>query len=75
MGIFPGYCEPVDSSSNNYGGIFMFNVSDYVIAQKLDEGAMLVYSTLTTSIVTLESEIYEDIFEKHKFSDYEEICT
>ncbi len=51
-----------------------YNISKYIIAQPLNKKEMLLYSTLTTSIITIENNIYELIFEKNIFDNYLEEC-
>lgn len=53
----------------------MYNVSDFIIAQPLNDAEMLLYSTLSTSIVTLENKIYNDIFSDQCFDEYPDICS
>jgi len=51
-----------------------YYVSEYIIAQPLNDAEMLLYSTLSTSIVTLENNVYEAIFENHRFDDFASEC-
>lgn len=51
-----------------------YNISDYIIAQPLNDEEMLLYSTLTTSIISIENEIYTNIFLEHLFDEYKDIC-
>lgn len=50
-----------------------YNISDYMVVQPLDDD-MLLYSTLSTSILTMDSEMYKTIFEKQDFSKYPDEC-
>ena len=52
----------------------MYHVSKYLIAQPLSDREMLLYSTLSTSIITIEKEVYEHIFLKRQFSNYDKWC-
>lgn len=46
--------------------------SGFIVEQQgFSENTMLLYSTLTTSIVELEKEIYADIFEDSKYEKYQ----
>ena len=51
----------------------MYNISKYIVAQELDPENILLYSTLSTSIITLENEIYNEIFKQNSFEN-KEIC-
>ena len=42
-------------------------ISNYIVTQQLNENEKLLYSTLSTSIVTLENDLYNDIFIKCNF--------
>ena len=39
-----------------------YNISKYIIAQPINNEEILLYSTLSTSILTLEKQMYSDIF-------------
>ena len=41
----------------------MYNISKYIVAQELDPENILLYSTLSTSIITLEKVRGEVLFE------------
>lgn len=51
-----------------------YNISKYIVEQPLNESEVLLYSTLSTSILTLENNIYNDIFIKKEFDKYENEC-
>lgn len=51
-----------------------YNISKYIIAQPLNDEEMLLYSTLSTSIVALENSIYKVIFEEQRFAEYPDEC-
>ena len=38
-----------------------YNISKYIIAQPINNEEILLYSTLSTSILTLEKQMYSDI--------------
>lgn len=49
-------------------------ISKYIVVQPLDQSEVLLYSTLSTSILTMENEMYNNIFNLQKFDDYIEEC-
>lgn len=51
-----------------------YNISKYIVVQPFNENEKLLYSTLSTSILTMENEMYNAIFEQCKFGDYVEEC-
>ena len=51
-----------------------YHISKYIIAQPLNQSEMLLYSTLSTSILTLENEIYQSIFVDNDFSGFVQEC-
>lgn len=51
-----------------------YGVSNYIISQKFEESEMLLYSTLSTSVLTMDLKMYQDIFLEHRFEDYENEC-
>ena len=51
-----------------------YNISKYIVSQPLDDKEMLLYSTLSTSILTLENGMFHDIFEAHDFAAYPDEC-
>lgn len=51
-----------------------YNISKYIVVQPFNENEKLLYSTLSTSILTMENEMYNAIFEQCKFDDYVEEC-
>lgn len=52
----------------------MYNVSKYIVVQSLNESEMLLYSTLSTSIITLENDMYNNIFVNKMYSSYPDEC-
>lgn len=52
----------------------MYNISNYYIGQELNDAEYLLYSTLTTSMVTIEKDVYEDIFENRFFEKHPDYC-
>ena len=50
----------------------MYQVSKFFVSYQLNENEVLVYSTLTTSIIVLEYKIYVDIFENGNIKKYPE---
>lgn len=52
----------------------MYHISKYIVVQDLDENNKLLYSTLSTSIIELDNNSYNDIFVLKKFNDYKEDC-
>ena len=53
----------------------MYYVSKYIIAQPLNDREVLLYSTLSTSIIAMEKEDYKHIFLEHQFSNYHKWCS
>lgn len=53
----------------------MYNISDYIICQPLNKDEILMYSTLSTSVIVLEKEVFTDIFANRKFEMHPIICT
>ncbi|MFZ1780514.1 MAG: radical SAM protein [Enterococcus aquimarinus] len=51
-----------------------YNISKYIIAQPINNEEILLYSTLSTSILTLEKQMYSDIFIDKKFEPYVKEC-
>lgn len=51
-----------------------YNISKYIIIQELNDLEMLLYSTLTTSLITMEKEMYKNIFVKNNFKKYQKEC-
>ena len=51
-----------------------YNISKYIIAQPINNEEILLYSTLSTSILTLEKQMYSDIFIGKKFEPYVKEC-
>jgi len=51
-----------------------YNISKYIVAQPLNEKEILLYSTLSTSILTMENEMYDDIFHLNAFNKHENEC-
>lgn len=51
-----------------------YNISKYIVVQPFGENEKLLYSTLSTSILTMENEMYNAIFEQCKFDDYADEC-
>ena len=52
----------------------MYLISDYIIEQPINSNERLLYSTLSTSLVTLENSMYDVIFEQRDFYKYPEEC-
>ena len=50
----------------------MYQVSKFFVSYQLNENEVLIYSTLTTSIIVLEYKIYVDIFENGNIKKYPE---
>lgn len=46
-----------------------YEISKYIISQPLDQHSMLVYSTLTSSLVVMENDLYAAYFENSIFED------
>lgn len=46
----------------------MYNISKYIVVEPLTSEVSLLYSTLSTSIITLENEIYKEIFIQNNFN-------
>ena len=40
----------------------IYNISNFIIVQDLNGDEKLVYSTLSTSMIVLQRNIYEDVF-------------
>ena len=51
-----------------------YNISKYIIVQPLNNDEMLLYSTLSTSILTLENGIYQSVFDDRDFDSYPREC-
>lgn len=51
-----------------------YNISKYIVAQPLNDSEFLLYSTLSTSILTMENELYNDIFHLRAFDKHEQEC-
>lgn len=51
-----------------------YNISKYIVEQQLNEQEVLLYSTLSTSMLTLKNKIYDDIFNKREFDKYKDEC-
>ena len=51
-----------------------YNISKYIVAQPLSDSEMLLYSTFSTSILTLEKDVYVEIFKEEKYDEYVDIC-
>ena len=51
-----------------------YNISKYIVSQSLDNNEVLLYSTLSTSILTMEKRIFNDIFGLKKFDNYADEC-
>lgn len=52
----------------------MYNISKYIVSQIINENEVLLYSTLSTSVVVLEKNIYTDIFKLNLFDKYDSEC-
>ena len=50
----------------------MYKVSDFFVSHKLNDKEILIYSTLTTSLIVLEYNMYEDIFVNGYIDKYED---
>lgn len=51
-----------------------YNISKYIVEQPFNENERLLYSTLSTSILTMDNEMYVEIFEKKSFDKYVAEC-
>ena len=51
-----------------------YNVSKFIVNQPLNDDEVLLYSTLSTSILTLENEMYDSIFINRNFDQYPSEC-
>ncbi len=51
-----------------------YNISKYMVVQSLNENEKLLYSTLSTSILIMENDMYHSIFEKRMFDNYADEC-
>ncbi len=51
-----------------------YNISKYMVVQALNEDEMLLYSTLSTSILTMENDMFKTIFIDHDFAKYGDEC-
>ena len=51
-----------------------YHISKYIVEQPLNEDERLLYSTLSTSIITLENPMYQSIFINRDFDRYPEEC-
>ena len=51
-----------------------YNISKYIVSQPINEKEMLLYSTLSTSILTLENDVFFEVFDKQHFDKYPDIC-
>lgn len=47
----------------------IINVSDYIVSFELNDDEMLVYSTLSTSMITMSKERYHQVFELKEISE------
>lgn len=52
-------------------GLDMYRASKYLIEVPLDSERIIVYSTLTTSLIVLTRDEYEKVFVQHSFEDNE----
>lgn len=51
-----------------------YHISKYIVEQPLNENERLLYSTLSTSVITLENPMYQSIFINRDFDRYPEEC-
>ena len=51
-----------------------YNISKFIVKQPLNENELLLYNTLSTSIITLENEMYKKLFVDNRFEDYPNEC-
>lgn len=54
--------------------IVSYFISKFIIAQDMNDDEVLLYSTLSTSIIVLEKKIYIDIFNNKEFDKYADEC-
>ena len=52
----------------------IYNISNFIIVQDLNGDEKLVYSTLSTSMIVLQRNIYEDVFLFKRFNEHDDLC-
>ncbi|MBE6734044.1 MAG: radical SAM protein [Ruminococcaceae bacterium] len=51
-----------------------YNISKYIVVQDFGDEEKLLYSTLSTSILTMDKDMYHGIFEEQEFDKYSDEC-
>ena len=51
-----------------------YNISKYIVTQSLNQDEILLYSTLSTSLLLLDNTEYQEIFKKHNYHLYPKEC-